>query len=171
MLLPVFQPEDVPVWWEMWLRQAGHERFIHAAASFGIRVQPTERLTFPEREVILANATVTAMGTLMAGTDAIAELRIASDTPATFLGFRNFEQADWARDLAERVRLPSPDAPVVCILDSGITHMHRLLAAAIPPRDVHTYDRPGERVTARLGKVMEPRWRASLFTETSSRNC
>jgi hypothetical protein len=135
-----FPAEDVPVWWEVWLRQAGHERFIHAAASFGIRVKPTERLTFPEREVILANATVTAIGTLMAGTDAIAELRIASDTPAAFLGFRNFEQADWARDLADRVRPPSPEAPVVCILDSGITHMHRLLAAAIPPRDAHTYD-------------------------------
>jgi hypothetical protein len=135
-----FPVEDVPVWWEVWLRQAGHERFLHAAAALGVRVKPTERLTFPEREVILANATVTAMGRLMTNTDAIAELRIPSDTPAAFLGFRNFEQGEWARDLAQRVRLPNADAPVVCILDSGITHTHQLLAASIRPEDAHTYD-------------------------------
>ena len=69
---------------------------MSAAVAFGVRVKPTERLTFPEREVVLANATVTAMGSLMTNTDAIAELRIASDTPAVFLGFRNFEQGEWA---------------------------------------------------------------------------
>jgi hypothetical protein len=26
-----FPVEDIPVWWEVWLRQTGHERFIHAA--------------------------------------------------------------------------------------------------------------------------------------------
>jgi hypothetical protein len=79
-------------------------------------------------------------GRLMTSTDAIAELRIASDTPAVFLGFRNFEQAEWTRDLAQRLRLPNGDAPVVCILDSGITHTHPLLAASIRPEDAHTYD-------------------------------
>jgi len=135
-----FPVEDVPVWWEVWLRQAASERFVRAAAVLGVRVKPTERLTFPEREVVLANATVSEMGRLMTSTDAIAELRIASDTPAVFLGFRNFEQGEWARDLAQRVRLPNADAPVVCILDSGITRTHQLLAASIRPEDAHTYD-------------------------------
>jgi len=135
-----FPVEDVPVWWEVWLRRDGHERFVDAAAAFRVRVKPTERLTFPEREVVLANATVTAMGNLMANTDTIAELRIASDTPAVFLGFRNFEQGEWVRDLAQRVRVPNGDVPAVCILDSGITHTHQLLNASIGPGDVHTYD-------------------------------
>jgi hypothetical protein len=135
--LPV---EDVPVWWEVWLRRGASERFLSAAAGLRVRVNPTERLTFLEREVILANATVSEMANLMTSTGAIAELRIASDTPAIFLGFRNFEQAAWTRDLAERLRLPSADAPAVCILDSGITHTHALLASSLRPGDAHSYD-------------------------------
>ncbi len=135
-----FPLEDVPIWWEVWLRQTGSEAFARGAETLGVRINPAERLTFPEREVLLANATVSQMGTLMNRTDAIAELRIASDTPAIFLGFRNFEQAEWTRELARRVRQPSLDAPVVCILDSGVTHTHPLLAACMRPADVHTYN-------------------------------
>lgn len=135
-----FPVEDVPVWWEVWLRQYASERFIRAAAVLEVRVKTTERLTFPEREVVLANATVSRMARLMTHTDAIAELRVASDTPAIFLGFRNFEQGEWIRNLAERVRLPNADAPAVCILDSGITHTHPLLAASLRSGDAHTYD-------------------------------
>ncbi len=135
-----FPVEDVPVWWEVWLRKATSEVFMSAAAAMTVRVNPAERLTFPEREVVLANATVSAMASLMTSTGAIAELRIASDTPAIFLEFRNFEQAAWTRDLAERLRLPSADAPAVCILDSGITHTHTLLSSSLQSGDAHTYD-------------------------------
>ncbi|SPE27921.1 conserved hypothetical protein [Candidatus Sulfotelmatobacter sp. SbA7] len=135
-----FPSGDVPVWWEVWLRKAASEAFMGAAAVMRVQVNPTERLTFPEREVVLANATVSEMASLMTSTGAIAELRVASDTPAIFLGFRNFEQAAWTRDLAGRLRLPSAGAPAVCILDSGITHTHALLASSLQPGDAHTYD-------------------------------
>jgi hypothetical protein len=135
-----FPLEGVPVWWEVWVRKAGADRLERAAAILGVRVKSAERLNFLEREVVLANATVSELGRLMTSTATIAELRIAADTPAIFLGFRNFEQGEWARDLAQRVRLPNADAPVVCILDSGITRTHQLLAASIQPEDAHTYD-------------------------------
>jgi subtilase family protein len=135
-----FPVEDVPAWWEVWLRHDASEHFMSTAAILGVRVKSTERLTFPEREVVLANATVSQMARLMTGSGAVAELRVASDTPAIFLNFRNFEQAEWTRDLAQRVRLPNLDAPVVCILDSGITRTHPLLAASLRPADAHTYD-------------------------------
>jgi hypothetical protein len=135
-----FPLENVPVWWEVWLRQGRFEQFVHAAATINVRIKATERITFPEREVALAYATITEMGKLMISTDAIAELRIASDTPAAFLEFRNFEQAEWVRDLIQRVRFPAGDFPVVCILDSGITHTHQLLMASLRPEDTHTYD-------------------------------
>ncbi|MGA9978195.1 MAG: S8 family peptidase [Candidatus Sulfotelmatobacter sp.] len=80
------------------------------------------------------------MARLMTASGAIAELRVASDTPAIFLGFPNLEQGAWSRDLAERLRLASADAPAVCILDSGVTHTHPLLAASLRPADAHTYD-------------------------------
>jgi hypothetical protein len=135
-----FPTEDLPSWWEVWLRRAESERFMDAAEAMRVRVNPAQRLTFLEREVVLVNATVSEMADMMTSTGAIAELRIASDTPAIFLGFRNFEQGQWARDLAQRVRLPNADAPVVCILDSGITRTHQLLTASIRPEDTHTYD-------------------------------
>jgi len=135
-----FPSEDVPIWWEVWLRQGESERFISAAEAMRVRVNQAERLTFPEREVVLANATVSEMGGLMTSSGAIAELRVASDTPAIFLGFRNFEQAAWTRDLAERLRVASADAPAVCILDSGVTRTHALLAASLTTGDAHTYE-------------------------------
>jgi hypothetical protein len=106
-----FPAEDIPVWWEAWLRNDTYARFMHAANEAGVRVRLAERLTFPEREVVLANANVTSIANLLITTNAIAELRLPSDTPAVFLGFRNFEQADWARGLAARIRAPGPDAP------------------------------------------------------------
>jgi hypothetical protein len=135
-----FPTEDVPLWWEVWLRRAESERFMDVAAAIRVRVNPAQRLTFLEREVVLANATVSEMANLMRSTGAIAELRVASDTPATFLGFRNFEQAGWTRDLAQRLRLPHADAPAVCLLDSGVTQTHPLLAASLRQEDAHTYD-------------------------------
>jgi hypothetical protein len=135
-----FPVEDVPVWWEVWLRHATSEHFMRAAAALQVGVKATERLTFPEREVVLANATVSEMARLMTGSGAIAELRIASDTPAIFLGFRNFEQTEWTRDLAERLRPANADAPAVCILDSGATHTHPLLTASLQPEDAHSYE-------------------------------
>lgn len=135
-----FPPEDSPVWWEVWLRQRASEHFMRTAALLGVRVKSTQRLTFLEREVVLANASVSEMARLMTASGAIAELRIASDTPAIFLGFPNFEQGDWTRDLAERLRLADADAPAVCILDSGVTRTHPLLSASLRPEDAHTYD-------------------------------
>jgi hypothetical protein len=135
-----FPVEDTPIWWEVWLRKDEYERFLYASTASGVRVNLAERLTFPEREVVLANANVTAIAGLMINTSAIAELRIASDTPAVFLEFRNFEQGEWVRDLSQRIRLPNADAPVICILDSGITRTHQLLERSISAQDAHAYD-------------------------------
>src|SRR5690606_14518870 len=43
-------------------------------------------------------------------------------------------------DLVERVIPPSPDAPAVCLLDTGIAHAHPLLAVALDPDDAQALD-------------------------------
>src|SRR5471030_1756012 len=53
---------------------------------------------------------------------------------------RPIEQADWARDLANRVRAPSALVPAVCLLDSGVTQGHPLVAPGLDPADQHAYD-------------------------------
>ncbi len=131
--------ENERVWWEIWLRADMREPFQAAAAMLDIPTKP-EGIVCPEREVVLAFASLATLGGLLTRTDAIAEIRLARDTPAMFLAMRNLEQAEWARELLGRLDGPDPDAVTVTILDSGVTHTHPLLAIAIRPEDVHTYD-------------------------------
>ena len=70
----------------------------------------------------------------------MAEIRLARDTPASFLEMNNIEQAEWVRELLARVAAPNDEAVAVCILDSGITQTHSLLSVALGPTDVHTYN-------------------------------
>jgi hypothetical protein len=72
--------------------------------------------------------------------DAIAELRLAKEVPTTFLHMDPVERAAWAKSLADRVSEPPPDAPAVCILDTGVNAGHPLLDPATDSRDLHTYD-------------------------------
>jgi hypothetical protein len=136
-LLPA---DNQGIWWEIWLRVGLREQFQAAAAALEIRLKLDEVIEFPEREVILAFSDLTSLGTLLTRTDAIAEIRLAKDSPAMFLQMRNIEQRDWVADLLARLDGPGADAVSVCVLDSGITHTHPLLAVGIQPADLHTYD-------------------------------
>ena len=132
--------ENEPIWWEIWLRVGLREQFQAAAAALEIPLKLDEIIEFPEREVILGFSNLTALGRLLTRTDAIAEIRLAKDTPAMFLQMRNIEQREWVADLLARVDGPGADAVSVCVLDSGTTHTHPLLAVGVQPVDLHTYD-------------------------------
>ncbi len=136
-LLP---PENERIWWEVWLRAGLREQFQSAAAALEIQINLQEIIEFPEREVILAFADLATLGTLLTRTDAIAEIRLAKDTPALFLQMHNIEQREWIADLLSRLDGPDAGAVSVCLLDSGVTHTHPLLAIGIQPTDLHTYD-------------------------------
>jgi hypothetical protein len=135
-----FPNHDNPLWWEIWLRQGTAERFLTSAARTGAGIRAGERLVFPEREVYLINASISTLARLVTSTDAIAELRLAADTPWVFAEMRNLDQVEWARNLANRVQAPADNAPAVCVLDSGVTHTHQLLSPALDPADLHSYD-------------------------------
>ena len=66
---------------------------------------------------------------------AIAEIRRATGTIEPFLdrGEGRTGQHDWVAELAARVVPPGADAPVVCVLDTGVSAEHPL-ARARPPR-------------------------------------
>jgi hypothetical protein len=80
------------------------------------------------------------MARLIDHSDAIAELRIAKDTPALFLEMGPIEQADWAGDLRGRVIRPPVTAPAICLLDSGVNRLHPLIEPALEEIDQHSYD-------------------------------
>ena len=135
----LFPTKDQAVWWEVWLRDDRMAIFLAVASRLTVTTK-MHTLRFPERDVVLVLADREKLERLVHNTNAVAELRLAKDTPSVFLEMRAVEQADWAHDLADRIILPSVTAPAVCVLDSGATQGHPLLAPALDPSDQHSYD-------------------------------
>lgn len=129
------------VWWELWIRKDSAVPFDVVAGRLDVRVQKS-RLQFPEREVRLVFGDEITIASLFVNSNAIAEIRRAKDTPSLFVEWPNVEQAEWARDLADRVTRPTLPDVAVCVLDTGVTQGHPLLAAGLDAADAHVYD-PG----------------------------
>jgi hypothetical protein len=127
------------LWWEVWIREGYLETFEAVARRLEVPAQQ-QRLVFPEREVRLVFGNEITIARLFLNSDAIAEIRMARDTPALFVDWTNVEQAAWGADLAGRLVMPEGRDVAVCMLDTGVTQAHPLLTAALDPRDVHTYD-------------------------------
>jgi hypothetical protein len=136
----LFPEAGQTAWWEVWLRPGTRDVFEHAVQGLNVELRPHRRVTFAEREVVLALGTPEAIGLIIANTDAIAELRLARDTPATFMEMTPNHQQAWSDDLAARISPPPPDAPAVCVLDSGTTLRHPLIRMALNPADQQAWD-------------------------------
>lgn len=135
--ITTFPAPEREIWWEVWLRNGRREHFDTAAARVEIPIRE-HALVFPEREVVLARASAITLERLLRNTDAVAELRIAKDQPSVFLDMGAREQADWGRDLLDRIQPADQCAVAVCLLDSGVARQHPLLEPRIHPDDVHT---------------------------------
>ena len=140
--------EDLPVWWEVWLpvrqdREALVSAFRDRAGVQDIRLAQGE-LRFPERTVVLVQATVEQMRTSMVTLNNIAELRRPKETGEFFDSLDPSEQLEWLEDLRARARYRSSDedVPYVCLLDTGVNRGHQLLAPALATKDLHTVE-PG----------------------------
>ncbi len=140
--------EDLPVWWEVWLpvrqdREALVSAFRDRAGLQDIRVAQGE-LRFPERTVVLVQATVEQMRASMVTLNNIAELRRPKETAEFFDSLDPSEQLEWLEDLLARTRYRSSDedVPYVCLLDTGVNRGHQLLAPALATKDLHTVE-PG----------------------------
>ena len=137
-------PELFPVptketWWEVWLRVGTRAAFDHAVERLGLPKRE-HALAFPDREVVLVCGTTEALSRIVTNTDSVAELRLARDTPGTFMAMDGAEQRLWSDDLMRRVIAPPVDAPAVCILDSGTTKRHPLIGLALADADQQAYD-------------------------------
>lgn len=145
--------DEVPFWWEVWLpvgkdRQAVVSAFREQmqAQELGqvrdqdLRVAPGV-LAFPERTVLLAQATVEQMQRSMLTLNSIAELRRAKETAEFFDSLSPDEQPDWLDDLLARSRYSTnDDVPHACLLDTGVNRGHRLISPALAADDMHTVE-------------------------------
>jgi hypothetical protein len=129
------------IWWEAWLRrrEGAVEAFRARAVEQGLR--PGRRtLLFVDRLVTTVYGTVEQMGGLFEDDDTLAELRRAKELSTEFLSLTPREQAEWARDLRRRIVPPGPDAPFVCLLDTGANRGHILLEPLLDARSTLTCD-------------------------------
>ncbi|MFD9901288.1 S8 family serine peptidase [Mesorhizobium sp. NPDC059025] len=127
-------------WWELWVREpaltkpgARTNAVSAAATAAGLEVHH-ERLSFPDAEVLFVhgNASLVA-GFLARVPGAVWEVRKAEGSVEPFLelGGAGLGQQDWVADLAGRVQAPPQHAPTVCVIDSGVSAMHPLIAPGI----------------------------------------
>lgn len=130
------------IWWEVWLRGESKEaltRFRGYAQREGLDVGD-KHLKFPDRLVVLVYASREQMTGSIELLDVVAELRLAKEVPTAFTQMSSMERDGWAKDLQGRISEPSPDAPAVCIVDTGVNAGHPLLEPAMSQPDLHVYD-------------------------------
>ena len=139
-------PDEGAVWWEVWLpvrrnRRATVAAFRERTGAQGMEVAQGE-LNFPERTVVMARAAVEQMERSMVTLNSIAELRRPKETADFFNSLERDEQAEWLDDLLDRARFAA-DAdytPYACLLDTGVSRGHPLIAPALDAIDLHTVE-------------------------------
>lgn len=127
------------IWWALWCYRDSEANIEDVCARLNVRVATSERrLYFPEIVVIPAYTTRATIELMLFATNAIAELRRASDNPAFFTDDVRGDQHAWVESLAERVVWPGANVPAVCVLDTGVNRGHSLIEPALAERDLHT---------------------------------
>jgi Subtilase family len=136
-----FPGQRVGIWWEAWLRrrEGAIDAFRARAREHGLRPGPRS-LSFIDRVVTTLYGTVDQMGALFEKDDALAELRRAKEISTDFMSMPPQEQAEWARDLRRRMIPPGPNAPTVCLLDTGVNRGHVLLEPLLAAGSVLSCD-------------------------------
>lgn len=140
--LALFPLAGKTIWWEVWLRGESMEtltRFREHAQNAGLRVGE-KHLQFPDRLVVLAFATREQMTESIELLDVIAELRLAKEVPTAFTRMSPADRDEWAKDLGRRIVGPPPEAPSVCVVDTGVNAGHPLLEPATSQHDLHAYN-------------------------------
>lgn len=124
------------IWWEVWLRDGRRESFERLAGALNLPLRGNA-IRFPEREVVLAWCDEASMQRILDLSDVIAEIRRAKDTPAIFMAMNGGEQRAWQDELLERLEIGADDSEI-CILDSGISRSHPLIAPVLAAGDCLT---------------------------------
>lgn len=127
------------MWWALWCWADSEATIEDVCARVGARTADRDnRLYFPEIVVVPVLTTRATVELMLFATDAIAELRRASDSPYFFTDEVLGEQQPWVDNLAERTVWPPSDAPAVCLFDTGVNRGHALIEPALAVADMHS---------------------------------
>ena len=132
-------PTDDPIWCELWLRydyqttnpeswRVTEENITLICQENNIPIDE-KRIIFPERIVKLIRANAHTLKNLISMCPFITEIRCAPEATTFFDELSNSEQTEWVDELLSRTTYENDDVSV-CLLDTGITSGHSLLAPA-----------------------------------------
>lgn len=141
-LVDLIPPTDAAKPCEIWLRvDSNHDstiaRFRTVCQKLNIPLRESFIL-FPERAVMLVEATSLNLEELISTSDDVAEFRLAKETADFWTELPNADQAEWMQDLASRLSLAPASTASVCIVDTGATNGHPLLAPLLSDEDCHS---------------------------------
>ena len=131
------------IWWEVWLRRSDLYDYKAFLCEHAEQLQMTvgnESIDFLDRSIILLKGTQEQLSQSVRLLGAIAEVRKAKETASFYTGLDRQEQQVWIDDVRNRTTPPSPDAPAVCLLDTGLNNQHPLLQLVANTADMHSYD-------------------------------
>jgi hypothetical protein len=131
--------DDPERWWELWLRRSDNQQpdaianaVIGAINQAGLAVH-ADRLRFPDTVIVFVrgtSTTVLAMANRVHG--AITDIRQAAGNIELLLDQEGgLGQHDLVEHYADRVIAVEDNAPVVCILDTGVSAAHPLIAPGL----------------------------------------
>ena len=125
--------------WEAWLRKGAAQALRDKQHRFGIKVS-AHSLDFLECEICLLTCSLETLSILQIAAMPLIGFRYREQAPGFFASLAPAEQAEWARELAGRVRPATAESPAVCVLDTGIRSAHTLLAPSLADRDCDAYE-------------------------------
>lgn len=133
-------------WWEAWLpvrkdREAATAAFTQLVELQGLRLAPGQ-VIFPERTVVLLQASAAQMTQSMMILNSVAELRRSKETAAFFDALAPEDQQGWVQEILGRTAFPDAEsnAPYICVLDTGANRGHPLLAPVLEVADMHSVE-------------------------------
>lgn len=135
-----FPDTDAAMWWEVWSHyrpgeaQARYDALAQACQARRLEVSP-RRLEFAERIVTLVKARPSDWARSRALLELVSELRYPVEPARPYLDLSPREQTDWVRSIQARLQPAAPDAPAVCLLDTGVNRGHTLLQDSLLEAD------------------------------------
>lgn len=121
------------IWWELWLKKRENEdpALIAQLLSerIGAQLSNTSQYYF-NSAVVLIRASSAQLEQALELISNLEELRLAKETPDTFVHSSPADQQEWAEDLISRTEILDGVTTSVCILDAGINYDHPILSLA-----------------------------------------
>ena len=128
---------DVDQWWEFWVRRQPDDiwaSFQQVSQALGMEFRG-EPLRLPDHVVVLGRGRREQIQSSLVLLNTLAEVRKARPCVLELTDLTIREQHEWIEEAVRRIQGPGPDAPAVCLLDTGVQRGHRLLETLLAAPD------------------------------------